>query len=177
MKLHLGCGIKNLGKKWVHIDISDFDHIDYKMDIKNLNNINSECVDEIYACHVLEHFPRNEISAILTEWYRTLKPNGILRIAVPDFENICKLYCAGVEIDKFYGLISGGQRNQYDFHYHIFDQKSITNILKKVGFSVIERYNWKDFLPKDYDDYSKAYIPHMDLENGTSVSLNLVAIK
>jgi predicted SAM-dependent methyltransferase len=177
MKLHLGCGRKNLGKEWIHIDISPHDHIDHQIDIRKLDPIPTESVDEIYACHVLEHFPRKEIVPILSEWNRTLKINGRLRIAVPDFENICKLYVSGLPIEKFYGLISGGQKDEYDFHYHIFDEKNIKNILEQSGFKTIERYNWKDFLPADYDDYSRAYVPHMDFENGTCVSLNIIAYK
>ena len=32
-------------------------------------------------------------------------------------------------------------------------------------------------LPKKYDDYSIAYFPHMDIENGIQVSLNLECTK
>lgn len=177
MKLHLGCGKKNLGKDWKHIDIQKFEHIDFQMDIRKLDIFENNSIDEIYSCHVLEHFPRNELENILSEWYRVLKVGGILRIAVPDFESVCKLYNCGIGIDIFYGLVSGGQKNEYDFHYNIFDEKSLSSILYKIGFSQVKRYDWNSFLPIEYDDYSKAYIPHLDFENGTLVSLNLIGIK
>jgi len=177
MKLHLGCGKKYIGNEWIHIDIQKFNHIDYQIDIRNLDIFKNESIDEIYICHVLEHFPRNELENILSEWYRVLKVGGMLRIAVPDFESVCNLYKSGMDIEKFYGLVSGGQKNEYDFHYHIFDEKSLSSMMYKIGFSKVVRYDWKDFLPSDYDDYSKAYIPHLDFQTGTLVSLNLIAIK
>lgn len=178
MKLHLGCGNKYLGKEWTHIDIYNYDTVDIVMDIKNLNIFADNSIDEIYACHVMEHFPKKEITNILKEWYRVLKPNGLLRIAVPDFENIAKLYVTGkYDIQIFSGLVNGGQKNEYDIHYNIYDEKYLSSLFSNVGFTDIKKYNWKDFLPKKYDDYSRAYIPHMDFENGYLVSLNLIAKK
>jgi predicted SAM-dependent methyltransferase len=177
MKLHLGCGKRNLGKDWLHIDLQNFDHIDYICDISKLDIFLNDSVEGVYVCHVLEHFPRSQLETVLSEWYRVLKPNGILRISVPDFEQVCKLYNRGLEINNFYGLVSGGQRNQYDIHYHIFDEKSLSKKLYEIGFTKVDRYKWEDFLPKDFDDYSRAYIPHMDFKNGELVSLNLICIK
>ena len=40
---------------------------------------------------------------------------------------------------------------------------------------------WHRFIPGfihiDYDDYSQAYYPHMDKDNGILISLNVEAIK
>jgi hypothetical protein len=37
----------------------------------------------------------------------------------------------------------------------------------------IHRYDWRNTVHKDYDDYSQAYIPHMDKERGILMSLNV----
>lgn len=148
------------------------------MNIKNLEMFEKQSVDEIYACHVFEHFKKNEIIDVLNEWFRVLKNGGKLRIAVPDFESVVNLYVSGrYNIELFNGLICGGQKNEYDIHYNIYDEKYLCSLLKKVGFQEVNRYEWRDFLPQNYDDYSKAYIPHMDFENGKHMSLNLIAIK
>lgn len=178
IKLHLGCGKKYLGKDWIHIDIINHDNVDIVCDIKKLTMFKDSSIDEIYACHVFEHFQKKEVEDVLKEWFRILKKEGILRISVPDFESIAKLYCTNnYNIELFNGLVCGGQKNEYDFHYNIYDEKYLTIILKKVGFIEVRRYDWRDFLPENYDDYSRAYIPHMDFDNGILVSLNILAKK
>ena len=63
MKLHLGCGKRYL-EGFIHIDIEDFEHIDYKSSINDLNMINDESCDLIYASHVLEYFNKKDIKEI-----------------------------------------------------------------------------------------------------------------
>ena len=58
-----------------------------------------------------------------------------------------------------------------------YDFNSLKFILEKTGYENIRLYNWKTFLPADYDDYSRAYLPHMDFENGRLMSLNVIATK
>jgi len=41
----------------------------------------------------------------------------------------------------------------------------------------IKRYNWKDTEHSKIDDHSQAYLPHMDKDNGTLISLNVECIK
>ena len=56
MKLHLGCGWRNFGPDWVHIDGGDYEHLDYN-DITKLP-FDDGTVDLIYTSHVLEYFDR-----------------------------------------------------------------------------------------------------------------------
>jgi SAM-dependent methyltransferase len=48
--------------------------------------------DAVYHSHVLEHLERGQAAAFLAECRRVLKPGGVLRIAVPDLEGICRRY-------------------------------------------------------------------------------------
>ena len=80
VKLHLGCG-KRYIPGFVHIDLVDYEHIDYHNSIDDLSLFEDNSVDLIYTCHVLEHFHRNRIPTVLNEWYRVLKINGTLRIS------------------------------------------------------------------------------------------------
>ena len=62
MKLHIGCGEKYL-PGWKHLDARKFPHIDYVTDkLDKLDMFADNSVEEIYACHVLEHFTRLEMS-------------------------------------------------------------------------------------------------------------------
>ena len=64
MKLHLGCGERYL-PGWKHLDARKFPHVDYVTDkLDKLNMFADNSVEEIYACHVLEHFPRTEMNRV-----------------------------------------------------------------------------------------------------------------
>lgn len=177
MKLHIGCGTKNL-PGWKHFDIRKLDdHIDYVGSADDLSQFADNSIDEIYACHLLEHFGRNKVDDVLKEWFRVLKPNGILRIAVPNFEAIAEEYMQNRNLNSIMGLLFGGQNYEFNYHYVTFDFDSLKTRLENVGFCNVEKYDWRDFLPDNYDDFSRAYLPHMDFENGRLMSLNIIAGK
>ena len=179
MKLHIGCGEKYL-PGWKHLDAREFPHIDYVTDkLDKLDMFADNSVEEIYACHVLEHFTRLEMSrgGVIKEWYRVLRGGGVLRIAVPNFEAIVEEYMSSKNLELVMGLLYGGQNYEYNFHYQAYDFKRLSELLRRAGFSDIKRYDWREFLPADYDDFSRAYLPHMDFEHGRLMSLNVVAIK
>lgn len=48
--------------------------------------------DGVYHCHVLEHIDRGAAPLFLHECYRVLKRGGILRIVVPDLEQLARNY-------------------------------------------------------------------------------------
>lgn len=178
MKLHIGCGEKYL-TGFKHMDVIKREHIDYIGDAGCLSFLENGCVDEIYACHVLEHFNRNEIGDVLTEWNRVLCTGGYLRMAVPNFKAISAEYEKNGDLNAVLGLLYGGQNYEYNFHFQVYDFVRIRDLLEKAGtgFTDIHEYDWRIFLPTDYDDYSRAYLPHMDFENGRLMSLNILATK
>lgn len=106
-----------------------------------------------------------------------LKVGEILRIAVPDFESIVEEYHDTKNLDTVMGLLYGGQDYEFNHHRQTYDFKRLSDLLKLAGFSEVERYDWKKFLPEGYDDYSRSYLPHMDFEHGRLMSLNVVAKK
>jgi len=176
MKLHIGCGERYL-PGYRHVDIIDCGHIDYLADAGSLSFIDDGAVTEIYACHILEHFKRHEIDGVLSEWDRVLCGGGILRLAVPDFEAIVTYYQENKNLYGILGLLYGGQNYEYNFHFQVFDFKRSKELLEKAGFTNITIYDWREFLPEGYDDYSRAYLPHMDFKNGRLMSLNILAEK
>ena len=176
MKLHLGCG-KRFIPGFYHIDALPYPHVDKVGSVDDLHGINSESVNLIYACHVLEHFPRNSANRVIKEWHRVLKKDSILRIAVPDFEAICSVYLSNHNIEEIIGPVCGKQDHDHNFHYVIYDFDSLSSLLKTCGFREVNRYDWRKTEHSDIDDFSQAYIPHMDKKSGTLISLNVEAIK
>ena len=176
MKLHLGCGKRHI-PGFVHIDAVDYPHVDHVATIDNLGFIGESSVDLIYNCHVLEHFRRRDVKRVLQEWLRVLKPGGTLRLSVPDFAQLCVVYQRTGNLELVIGPIFGRQDYLYNIHYNMFDEASLTRQLLEAGFVEPRRYDWRDTDHAHIDDYSQAYIPHMDRENGTLVSLNMEARK
>lgn len=178
LKLHLGCGSKFI-PGFIHIDVVENEHIHHQGSVCKLP-YEDQSVSLIYASHVLEHFGRWEMHDVLHEWYRVLVPGGVLRLAVPDFAACAKIYYEeGLKdgLTGLVGLICGGQRNEYDFHKMIFDEAFLTEELHKCGFLVVRRWDWRLTEHANVDDYSQAYIPHLDKTHGTLMSLNLEAEK
>ena len=134
IKLHLGCGWRNFGKEWIHIDGGDYEHLDHK-DITKLT-FKDESVDLIYVSHVIEYFNRDEIKIILSEWKRVLKPGGTIRIAVPDFIKLMWVYQDTGDLNKILGPLFGKMEMGNDMIYHktVYDFKSLKTLLENYPF-------------------------------------------
>ena len=179
MKLHLGCGERYL-EGFIHVDLAGYDHIDHEMPVDNLEIFSDNSVEEIYASHVIDYFDREEIKSVLKEWKRVLKENGVLRLAVPNFPELIKVYEISDDLSKILGPLYGKWKIDKKNIYHktVYDEKSLTIILEQAGFRNIRKWDWKTvFSDHNYDDHSQAYFPHMDKENGIHVSLNLECVK
>jgi len=132
LKLNLGAG---------ETPLEGYENLDHKtgQEIFPLN-YESESVDEVRASHVLEHFSHTEVGEVLRDWVRALKPGGILKIAVPNFEWIARNYLAGQPINV-QGYTMGGQVDEDDYHKAIFDAEELTEAMRSVGLRNIR--SWK----------------------------------
>lgn len=88
--------------------------------------------DEIRASHILEHFSHREVASVVADWVRVLKPGGLLRIAVPDFQTIAEQYLAGANL-PIEGYLMGGHVDDNDRHGALFDRGSLTGLLSNAG--------------------------------------------
>lgn len=164
-RLHIGCGNRYI-PGFIHVDVRKLPHVDYVTSADKLDMFEDNSVDLIYNCHILEHFKRYQIENVL-------KVGGILRVAVPDFEKLVEVYLKTKDLKLILGLLVGRQDYPENTHYIVFDYSYLSEVLQKVGFKNIHRYDWRQTIHKDYDDYSQAYIPHMDKEHGILISLNV----
>lgn len=180
--LNLGCWHREI-PGWIHVDLCDMPHIDFKTNINDLSMFEDNSVDLIYSSHSFEYFDVKEAPDVLKEWYRVLKPGGILRLAVPDFDSLINLYTSTGDINKILGPLFGRMEIETKssktmlFHKTTYTLRSMKDLLESNGFSNIHRYDWKETIHKDYDDHSQAYYPHMDKEKGLLLSLNIEATK
>jgi predicted SAM-dependent methyltransferase len=180
MKFNIGCGWRDFGKDWIHVDGGNYDHL-HSQDIY-LKDYDDNSVELIYASHFIEYFDRDEIKELLQCWERVLKSGGVLRIAVPNFGAIVSLYIKGYEsyqLEDFLGPLYGKMMMGKDTIYHktAYDFNSLKKILENIGFKDVRHYDWRETEHAEFDDHSQAYLPHMDKENGTLISLNVECTK
>lgn len=180
LRLHLGCGRRYI-PGFVHVDLADFPHIDHRHDIATLPMFPDGSADLIYACHAFEYFDRVQAPAVLQEWRRVLRPGGTLRLAVPDFEALTGVYQDTRQLELIHGPLYG--RIEIDvpggksviYHKTTYDLTSLRSVLEAAGFRDARRYDWRQTEHGDVDDFSQAYVPHMDKDDGTLISLNVEA--
>jgi predicted SAM-dependent methyltransferase len=180
LKLHLGCGKRYL-PGFVHIDRADFPHIDFRCGADSLPMIESDGAEIIYASHMLEYFDRIEARRVLEEWRRVLRPGGLLRLAVPDFEALAEVYFQDKKLDTILGPLYGRMEiaaaDSVIYHKTAYDFESLRRLLEEAGFRDVRRYDWRETIHRGVDDHSQAYIPHMDKDHGKLVSLNVECVK
>jgi predicted SAM-dependent methyltransferase len=176
VKINLGCGKRNFGKDWIHIDGGNFDHLNSN-DIINFPYNN---VKLLYVSHVIAYFDRQEIIPILKKWKRKLSVNGTLRISTPDFSQIQKLYNSKkFNLENFLGPLYGKMemKNKFIYHKTVYDKESLSALLNNIGFRNIKEWSHKNVSHGNFDDHSQAYLPHFDKKNGTLISVNLECVK
>jgi SAM-dependent methyltransferase len=182
IKLNLGCGHRKM-HGFINVDVREELNPDVVADVTKIHE-KFQDIDLIYACHVLEHFPLRPFSfqpvtwrEALKSWYVALKEGGTLRLAVPDIEAACKYYIETGDLDILYAFFYGGQKYDFDFHYHCWSFDTLKRDLIEIGFKEVRRYDWRKAEHFYVDDYSQAYLPHMDKVNGRLMSLNVEAVK
>ena len=165
--LHVGCGDNILPKPFENLDIREFDGVDHISKAEDLSLFEDDTFDLVYASHILEHYPRNQIENVLSEWVRVCKPDGIVRISVPNFENCVKIYQETNKIEDIIGPVSGGQTYDFEFHYCSFDKRSLSELMLKCGLTAIHPWIYQRTTHSDHWDFSQA------VTRDIQVSLNL----
>jgi SAM-dependent methyltransferase len=94
--LNLGCG-ERFHPEWVNLDLHPTDTSVRGWDLQEGLPFPDGSFDVVYHSHVLEHFPKAEGLRFLKQCYRVLRPNGIIRVAVPDLEQIARLYLEALD--------------------------------------------------------------------------------
>jgi hypothetical protein len=98
------------------------------------------CADEIRASHIFEHFSHTVAAKVMADWVRALKPGGLMKIAVPDFEYIARGYGEG-RPENWQGYVCGGHENDRDIHLAQYDFDSLSQIMRGAGLVGIHK--WK----------------------------------
>lgn len=176
-RLHLGCGNIKLDG-FCNVDVLHTIAVDVVDDIRLLKRFPNNSAQEIYACHVLEHFAHHEIEPILKRWFEILAPGGVLRISVPDIDRIVRIYHKNFKHfetpghSPWIGLIYGGQSTPYDYHKTGFNACWLKYLLEGNGYVECIEYPHEPHFVTGAEDASLAKEPF-----GEFFSLNMSAEK
>jgi predicted SAM-dependent methyltransferase len=139
--LNIGCG------NYYHKDWTNIDFVSKSKDVVAHNLLNGipfpdYNFDVVYHSHVLEHFQQKDGEKLIQECFRVLKKGGIIRIAVPDLEVICKEYLK--HLDK---ALKKEEQSQFDYEWiklEMYDQ----TIRNKSGGAMV-KYLFQDNIPNE----------------------------
>ena len=149
---------------------------DLNTQYKNINKMSftPETVDYIYSSHTLEHLHLNDAKALLKKTYDWLKPGGIIRLALPDYDGIYQEFSQsrksdpltayeklaerlgshpssnpGGSLKNFFNELAGKPLHTHKWHPH---SDYIIALMKKLGFSIVQ-----------LQEHKVSLIPHIEV--------------
>jgi predicted SAM-dependent methyltransferase len=183
LKLNVGCASRplegyvnidmdtteDLKKRYPHLDIPDIPI--YQYDIFDLPYKDGE-VDEVRADAFIEHLSFKEEPKFFYEVARVLKPGGLFRWCVPDFEDAVKLWLQAkddwkdfyrdddeaVKSQHWFGtytyntdnrwgylmaMLFGSQNGEGQYHRNAYTEGKVRAMMSKLGFEVTKLERFK----------------------------------
>ncbi|MBP8304043.1 MAG: methyltransferase domain-containing protein [Phycisphaerae bacterium] len=173
--VHLGCGDVAI-PGFINVDIRAAPHVHYIHDVTDLSIFSEGYADLIYACHVLEHVRHTAVKHTLWEWRRVLKPGGILRLSVPDFDKIVLIYeSCDKDLESILRPLMGGQNYSSNAHHAVFNEAYLIKRLQEVGFKHVRSWDPHEVFHRAFEDW--ACSPFVVHGQAYPISLNVEAVK
>lgn len=106
--LHVGCGPQNIHSLknfnpsiWeeIRLDIDPNVQPDVLGTLSDMSAVADASVDAVYSSHNIEHVYPHEVQAVMSEFFRVIKPTGFVIIQCPDLTSVAQ------------GLLHGGLEN------------------------------------------------------------------
>jgi predicted SAM-dependent methyltransferase len=95
-RLNWGCG-DHVAAGWINSDVKDQPGVDLVADIRMGLPLQADSVDYAVSVHALPELPYPELLPALTELRRVLKPDGVLRLVLPDLDRAIDAHRRGEE--------------------------------------------------------------------------------
>lgn len=125
--LHVGCGgysPKSLHQafrndRWVEIrfDIDPNVAPDIIGSLTDMSAVDDQSVDAIWSSHNIEHLYYHEVAIALSEFFRVLKPGGLVLITLPDIQKVAEHVAAGSLEEPLYTVSNGAAIAAIDILY------------------------------------------------------------
>lgn len=146
-RLHLGSGDKII-EDWANIDLVSKGKV-IGLDLTKPLPVKSNSIKYVFSEHFVEHITLKQAEAFLSECYRVLQENGVIRISTPSLEKFIEEYLAGKtkewvdvgwEPNSPCKLLNEGLRSWG--HQHVYDANDLIELLEKAEFNKVVKVDW-----------------------------------
>ena len=152
----------------IRLDIDPAVNPDICCSMTDMAPVANDLVDAVWLSHNLEHLFRHEVPLALSEFFRVLRPQGLLLITLPDLQRVAELVANdGLEdqaymspsgpitpLDMIFGHVASlAQGRVHMQHKTGFTAKSLHRLLADTGFESIEVRR------SPFDLWARAYKP------------------
>ncbi len=106
------------------------------LDVARRFRFDADTFDCAYTSHMLEHLYPDVAEHCLREVHRVLRPGGIVRIAVPDLDQLVASYDPADPGPFLYGIYQARDRHTRNAHRHWwhYNSRSLAALLTRLGF-------------------------------------------
>ena len=140
-KIHYGCG-GNIIADWLNIDLYESDAENYySINLLNKHPFPDNSVSFGFSEDVLEHLNQAQSIFFISEIYRTLKKDGVIRLSFPGLEGILKRHYTPYSEDR----IRQGEFEAYSFwdHIHFYSKEELKLVAGHIGFKRMEFFEYR----------------------------------
>jgi predicted SAM-dependent methyltransferase len=157
--LNLGCG-QTFHESWTNVDFYSSHPAVIQCNLINGIPFEDSRFDVVYHSHVLEHFSKEDGEKFIKECYRVLRSNGIIRVAIPDLEQIVTHYLKAMNdslnniknaednydwmmlelYDQTIRNHSGGEMAKYLFQENILNEEFVYKRIGIEGKNIRKEY-------------------------------------
>ena len=95
----------------------------------------------VFSAHMLEHLYPDEAEFCLREVRRVLRPDGLVRIVIPDLDQIVASYDPRNPEATLESIFQGNRRSTHERarHWWHYNETSLRALLQRIGYGQIER--------------------------------------
>ncbi|SOD81198.1 class I SAM-dependent methyltransferase [Spirosoma fluviale] len=162
--LNLGCGYR-YQTGWTNVDyVSTGDGVLAHNLLQGIP-FSENSFEVVYHSHILEHFSKADGKQFIQECYRVLKPNGTIRIAVPDLEQIVREYTKNLE-----KALEGDAKAPQDYEWimlELYDQ-----VVRSKSGGEMADYIFQPEIPNEDYVFARLGEEARNLRKGNLASLN-----
>jgi SAM-dependent methyltransferase len=144
-RLNWGCG-EHLGAGWINSDVKDEPGVDLVADIRRGLPLADDSIDCAASVHALPELAFGDQLPALRELLRVLRPDGALRLVLPDFDRAIDAYRAGH--DGYFDVPAGEARSAggrflahslwFGYTRTLFTADFVAELLVRAGFDRVE---------------------------------------